>query len=93
MAQRQRFSRLSSSEYEDVVLNRKFPCTVSGCGLLTLADHCAELETHHQTSENDRRLNSSTSRSTSQVLPAGDKDMTLDFGMVYRSVNALPETR
>lgn len=40
-----------------------------------------------------RGVNSSSFRATSRVLAAGESDLTLDFGMVYRSVKVLPTTR
>jgi hypothetical protein len=41
----------------------------------------------------DRGLNSSTIKATSRSLKGGESDLTLDFGVVYRSRgNALPET-
>jgi protocatechuate 3,4-dioxygenase beta subunit len=42
----------------------------------------------------DRGLNSSTIKATSKSLKGGESDLTLDFGVVYRSRgNALPETQ
>ena len=41
----------------------------------------------------DRGLNSSSFKATSRVLAAGEKDLTLDFGMVSRSTKILPATR
>lgn len=40
-----------------------------------------------------RDKNSSAFRSESKTLAAGQSDMSLDFGMVYRSVKLLPATR
>jgi uncharacterized protein (DUF2141 family) len=42
----------------------------------------------------NRGLNSSTIKATSRNLKGGERDLTLDFGVVYRSgISGLPETR
>jgi hypothetical protein len=40
-----------------------------------------------------RGVNSSTSSAKSTVLPTGASDLTLDFGVVYRSITMLPATK
>lgn len=40
-----------------------------------------------------REKNSSAFRAASRTLAAGDKDVSLDFGMVRRKVGLLPATR